>query len=98
MEVNAPSFASPLASVRDAHSLIPSQFEYVVDAVSNAGLWTIAFTVLAILVAYDQSMSLVCVNTTQTLKLTLLASQSVISKKRETSWARPLRRLSSDHS
>ncbi|OOF99026.1 hypothetical protein ASPCADRAFT_204691 [Aspergillus carbonarius ITEM 5010] len=54
MEVNAPSFASPLASVRDAHSLIPSQFEYVVDAVSNAGLWTIAFTVLAILVAYDQ--------------------------------------------
>ncbi|RAK97673.1 cytochrome P450 [Aspergillus ibericus CBS 121593] len=56
MEVNAPSFASPLASVRDGHLSIPSRLEYVVDAVNNASPWTIAFTVLAILVAYDQIM------------------------------------------
>ncbi|PYI11263.1 cytochrome P450 61 [Aspergillus sclerotiicarbonarius CBS 121057] len=56
MEVNAPSFASPLASVRAGHLSIPSQFDSVIDAVNNASPWTIAFTVLAILVAYDQVM------------------------------------------
>ena len=54
MATNAPSFASPLASVRDG-----PQIEYVVDAISNTSPWTIAFTVLAVLVAYDQSMSIV---------------------------------------
>jgi sterol 22-desaturase len=58
METAAASFASPLASVRDGNLLIPPQIEYVVDA-SNASLWTIAFTILAVLVAYDQSMSIV---------------------------------------
>lgn len=57
MEVNSPSFASPLASVRANNLPIPSQFEGVVDAISNASPWTIAFTILAVLVAYDQSMS-----------------------------------------
>lgn len=58
MEANSHSFASPLASVRASNLPIPSQFETVVDAVSNASPWTIAFTILAVLVAYDQSMSL----------------------------------------
>ncbi|GKZ96400.1 RNA polymerase C-22 sterol desaturase [Aspergillus niger] len=55
MEANSHSFASPLASVRASNLPIPSQFETVVDAVSNASPWTIAFTILAVLVAYDQS-------------------------------------------
>ena len=59
METNATSFASPPASIRDSNLPIPPQIEYVVDAISNASLWTIAFTILAVLVAYDQSMSIV---------------------------------------
>jgi len=59
METNATSFASPLASVWDSNLPIPSQIEYVVDAISNASLWTIASTILVVLVAYDQSMSIV---------------------------------------
>lgn len=59
METNATSFASPLASVRDGNLLIPPQIEYIVDAIGNASLWTVAFTILAVLVAYDQSMSIV---------------------------------------
>lgn len=58
MDTDAASFASPLASVRDDNLPIPPQVEYVVDT-SNASLWTIAFTILAVLVAYDQSMSIV---------------------------------------
>ncbi|KAL2048968.1 hypothetical protein ABVK25_010821 [Lepraria finkii] len=57
METDAASFASPLASVRDDNLPIPPQIEYVVDA-SNTSLWTIAFTILAVLVAYDQIMYL----------------------------------------
>ncbi|BCS04497.1 cytochrome P450 [Aspergillus luchuensis] len=59
MEANSPSFASPLASVRASNLHIPSQFEGVVDAISNAGPWTIAFTILAALVTYDQIMYLI---------------------------------------
>jgi len=58
METNATSFASPLASARDGNVPIPPQIEYVVDAISNASLWTVTFTILAVLVAYDQSMSI----------------------------------------
>jgi C-22 sterol desaturase len=59
METNATSFVSPLASVQNGNLPIPPQIEYVVDAISNASLWTIAFTILAVLVAYDQSTSIV---------------------------------------
>lgn len=58
MEAGVTSFASPLASVRDSRLPIPPQIDYVVDAISNAGLWTIAFTILAVLIAYDQIMYL----------------------------------------
>ncbi|KAK3939347.1 cytochrome P450 61 [Diplogelasinospora grovesii] len=49
---------SPLASARDGNLNlpIPPQLGYVFDAISNAGPWTILFTVLAVLVAYDQIM------------------------------------------
>lgn len=56
METNTTSFASPLASLPDTKLPTPSQIEYVIDAISNASLWAIPLTVLAVLVAYDQGM------------------------------------------
>jgi C-22 sterol desaturase len=56
MDTNATSFTSPLATVRYGAVNLPSQLDYVVDAVSNAGCWQIVLTVLALLVAYDQCM------------------------------------------
>ena len=50
MDTKASSFASPSASVRDDD--LPD-VEY---AVGNANLLTITFTILAVLIAYDQSM------------------------------------------
>ena len=52
MDTKASSFASPSASVRDGE--LPD-VEYAVD-VGNANLLTITFTILAVLIAYDQSM------------------------------------------
>lgn len=47
------SFASPLASAQ--YGLVePSPLESFVAGISGIGGWTIAFTVLALLVAYDQ--------------------------------------------
>lgn len=34
---------------------MPPQVDYVLDAVRRSGLWTLFFTVLAVLVVYDQS-------------------------------------------
>ncbi|KAI4133543.1 MAG: hypothetical protein LQ347_002135 [Umbilicaria vellea] len=56
METNGTSFVSPLASVRDGKLPNHPQVEYVVDAISNTSLWTVAFTILSVLVAYDQIM------------------------------------------
>ena len=54
MDTNATSFTSPLANAKYGSVNVPPQIEYIVDAVSNASGWTIAFTVLAVLIAYDQ--------------------------------------------
>lgn len=54
MDTNATSFTSPLATVRYGAVNLPSQLDYVVDAVSKASAWQIVLTVLALLVAYDQ--------------------------------------------
>jgi C-22 sterol desaturase len=54
MDTNSTGFTSPLASTKYGSVNIPPQLEYVVDAVTNASGWTIALTILAVLVAYDQ--------------------------------------------
>ncbi|SPO05818.1 probable cytochrome P450 (involved in C-22 denaturation of the ergosterol side-chain) [Cephalotrichum gorgonifer] len=48
------SFTSVLASTRYAGVTLPPQVDQVVDAVVNSGPWTVVFTILAFLVAYDQ--------------------------------------------
>ncbi|VUC37951.1 unnamed protein product [Clonostachys rosea] len=53
MDANT-SFASPLAGVTGAQFAIPPQIESIFDAISGFGFWPIAFSVLAVLVAYDQ--------------------------------------------
>ncbi|PKS08854.1 hypothetical protein jhhlp_003465 [Lomentospora prolificans] len=58
MESNT-SFTSVLASSKYAGVTVPPQIDYVVEAVVNSGPWTILFTLLAILVAYDQVMYIV---------------------------------------
>ncbi|KEZ40985.1 Cytochrome P450 61 [Scedosporium apiospermum] len=58
MESNS-NFTSVLASAKYGGVPVPPQVDYVVDAVVNSGPWTILFTVLAILVAYDQIMYIV---------------------------------------
>ncbi|CAI4216974.1 unnamed protein product [Parascedosporium putredinis] len=53
------NFTSVLPGSRYAGVYVPSQVDYVVEAVANSGPWTILFTLLAILVAYDQVMYIV---------------------------------------
>lgn len=48
------SFASPLAGVSGTLFPIPPQIEGIFDTISSFGFWPIAFSVLALLVAYDQ--------------------------------------------
>ncbi|KAK4211684.1 cytochrome P450 61 [Rhypophila decipiens] len=54
MATNATSFTSPLASVKYGAVNFPSQLEYVVEAISQASAWSVLFTILGLLVAYDQ--------------------------------------------
>jgi hypothetical protein len=56
--VNATSsgFSSVLAGTKYANVALPPQVEYVIEAVSNAGVWTWVITFIALCVAYDQSM------------------------------------------
>lgn len=56
MDTNSTSFASPLASPQNGNINIPLQLEYVVDAISHASVWTVLWTIVALAVAYDQSM------------------------------------------
>lgn len=56
MASNATSFTSPLASAKLGTVAVPPQLEYVIDTISKASGWTIVFTLLAVLVAWDQSM------------------------------------------
>ena len=46
---------SPLANAKVSGVVVPQNFDFVVDAVFRTSPWTVAFTVLAVLVAYDQS-------------------------------------------
>lgn len=50
------SFASPLANTNNGVVKPSRHLDFVVEAIANSGPWTIVFTILAALVAYDQSM------------------------------------------
>ncbi|KAK3318355.1 cytochrome P450 61 [Apodospora peruviana] len=54
MATNATSFTSPLANVKYGAVNVPPQLEYVFETISNASGWTVFFTILGLLVAYDQ--------------------------------------------
>ena len=53
------TFTSMLAGARHASVSVAPQLDFVVDVVSRSGPWTILLTLLAMAVAYDQSMFLV---------------------------------------
>lgn len=59
------NFTSVLPGSRYAGVYVPSQVDFVVEAVANSGPWTILFTLLAILVAYDQGKHItqICITT-----------------------------------
>ena len=58
MDVNATSFTSPLASLKYGAVNVPQPIEYaleyVVETVSQITGWQLVFTVLGLLVVYDQ--------------------------------------------
>ena len=54
--VSSSAFSSMLASSKYGGVALPPQIDYVLDTVSNASIWTILLTLLAVCVAYDQSM------------------------------------------
>lgn len=54
MEANS-SVTSVLANARYGGVSIPPQVDQLVDAVTRSGPWALVFTILAVLVAYDQS-------------------------------------------
>lgn len=57
MASNASSFTSPLAEKFAAVNVnLPPHIDFVVDTISNAGILTWLATLLALAVAYDQSM------------------------------------------
>jgi C-22 sterol desaturase len=51
---NATSFTSMLASSRYGGVTLPPQVDLILDTIVNLSPWTLAFTLLAICVAYDQ--------------------------------------------
>ena len=54
MEANS-TVTSVLANTKYGGVSIPPQVDQVIDAVTNSGPWAVVFTILAALVAYDQS-------------------------------------------
>jgi len=52
--VNATAFTSPLATIGLGSVNVPQPVEYVVEAIVQATPWQIFFTILGLLVAYDQ--------------------------------------------
>ena len=52
------SVTSVLANAKYAGVSIPPQVDQVVDAVVSSGPWAVVFTILALLVAYDQSKTI----------------------------------------
>ena len=72
MEANS-SVTSVLANARYGGVSIPPQVDQIVDAVASSGPWTLAFTILAVLVAYDQSeMLLTCASTARRVQQSAL--------------------------
>lgn len=52
---------SMLANAKYAGVSVPPQVDQILEAVANTGPWTVFFTLLAVLVAYDQSKTaLIC--------------------------------------
>lgn len=51
---NATAFTSPLASLKYGAVNMPPQVEYLVETISQVTGWQIFFTVLGLLVVYDQ--------------------------------------------
>jgi len=51
---NATAFTSPLATIGLGALNVPQPIEYVVETIIQATRWQIFFTVLGLLVAYDQ--------------------------------------------
>ena len=49
---------SVLANSKYVGANVPPQVDYVIETIANAGAWTWFFTILAVCVAYDQSMLL----------------------------------------
>lgn len=49
-------FTSVLANSKYVNANIPPQLDYVIETISAAGPWTWLFTIIALCVAYDQSM------------------------------------------
>lgn len=49
-------FTSVLANSKYVSANIPPQLDYVIETISTAGPWTWLFTIIALCVAYDQSM------------------------------------------
>lgn len=54
MDAANSTFTSVLAHAKLGNVNIPPQVDYVIDAVSNAGIWTIVGTLFALAVLYDQ--------------------------------------------
>jgi C-22 sterol desaturase len=56
MATNATTLTSPLATIGLGAVNVPQQVEYVLETIIQASRWQIFFTVLGLLVAYDQCM------------------------------------------
>lgn len=48
-------FTSVMANAKFASANIPPQLDFVVETITNAGFWTLLFTLFATCVVYDQS-------------------------------------------
>ena len=58
MDVNntvSSGFTSIIANSKYANVNIPPQIDYVVDIISNAGVWSVLLTIFLMCVVYDQS-------------------------------------------
>ncbi len=56
MDTNATSFASPLASAKDAVTgALPAQVVPVINALANLSVWQVLLTLFVGAVLYDQS-------------------------------------------
>lgn len=73
------SFASPLADAKTAQVVGNSQIDGVLSTISDLSGWSIALTVLAILVAYDQGIYLISTIPKRSQTYLKLANLSAVS-------------------